>query len=118
MADGRHHGKGEHDQGDMAMPAVTRTGFVMIEAQLVLRGFETVFDSPAIALDPNQGLNNGSCRTPCREKCQISVRYGSADQQSAGPETWFRCAKLGRIEIRQLQIGPAIEARPFGPFAR
>jgi hypothetical protein len=35
----------------MTMPTVPGAGFVMVKAQFVLGGFETVFYGPAMALD-------------------------------------------------------------------
>src|SRR5665213_70855 len=49
MTDDSHHGEGEHDQRDMAVPAVPGTAFVVIEAEFVFGGFETVLDGPAMA---------------------------------------------------------------------
>jgi hypothetical protein len=46
ISDHGHHGKGEHDKRDVAMPAMPRAGFVMIEAEFVLGGHEAVFDRP------------------------------------------------------------------------
>jgi hypothetical protein len=31
MLDGSHHGKGEHDERDVTMPAVPGSGFVVVE---------------------------------------------------------------------------------------
>ena len=42
VSDCGQHGEGEHDQGDVAMPAVPGTGFVVVETEFVLGGFETV----------------------------------------------------------------------------
>jgi hypothetical protein len=44
MSDGGGHGEGQHDQGDVAMPAVPGAGFVVVEAELVLGGLEAVLD--------------------------------------------------------------------------
>ena len=35
MLDGSHHGKGEHDERDVTMPAVPGSGFVVVEPELV-----------------------------------------------------------------------------------
>src|SRR5580704_4726079 len=35
MLDGSHHGKGEHDERDVTMPAVPGFGFVVVEPELV-----------------------------------------------------------------------------------
>ena len=51
---GGHHGEGQHDQRGMAVPSMPGSGFVMIEAEFVLGGFEAVLDAPALALHPDQ----------------------------------------------------------------
>lgn len=51
MADGGHHGKGQHDEGDVTVPAVPGTRLVMIEAELVLRCLEAIFNRPPAAFD-------------------------------------------------------------------
>ena len=35
MADGGHHGEGEHDERDVAMPAMPGTGLIVVEAEFV-----------------------------------------------------------------------------------
>src|SRR4051812_39935948 len=57
MTDRRHHGKGQHDERDMAMPAVPGSGLVVIEAELGLGSLEAVLDGPAMAFDPDQRLD-------------------------------------------------------------
>ena len=37
MLDGSHHGKCERDERDVTMPAMPRSGFVVVEPDLVLR---------------------------------------------------------------------------------
>ena len=51
MPDNSHHCEGEHDQRDMTVPAMPGAGFVVIEAEFVLGGFETVLDGPTMAFD-------------------------------------------------------------------
>src|SRR5476649_1610531 len=51
MSDGGGHGEGQHDQSDVAMPAVPGAGLVVVEAEFVLGGLEAVFDGPAVAFD-------------------------------------------------------------------
>ena len=36
MLDGSHHGKYEHDERDVTMPAVPGSGFVVVEPELFL----------------------------------------------------------------------------------
>ena len=56
MLDGSHHGEGEHDERDVTMPAMPRSGFVVVEPELVLGCLEAVLDRPAMALDADQVL--------------------------------------------------------------
>ena len=49
MLDGSHHGKGEHDERDVTMPAVPGSGFVVVEPELVFGGLEAILDRPAMA---------------------------------------------------------------------
>ena len=51
MLDGSHHGEGEHDQRDVAVPAVPGSGLVVVEPELVFGCLEAVFDRPAVAFD-------------------------------------------------------------------
>ena len=48
MADDSHHGEGEHDEADMAAPAMPGASFVVIEAEFVLGSLKTILDSPAM----------------------------------------------------------------------
>ena len=54
MADRGHHGEGQHDERDVAVPTMPGTGLVVIEAEFVLGGFEAVLDRPAMAFDFRQ----------------------------------------------------------------
>lgn len=67
MADRCGHGEGEHDQRDMTVPAMPRPGFVVVEPQFVLGGFEAVLDCPSVALDPGEGFDGGSLWAPSCE---------------------------------------------------
>ena len=49
MADHRHHGEGEHHQGNVAVPAMPGSALVVIETKLVLRSLEAVLDRPPVA---------------------------------------------------------------------
>jgi hypothetical protein len=64
MTDDSHHGEGEHDERDMAVPAMPGAGLVVmavpampgaglvvIETELVLGSLEAVLDGAAAALD-------------------------------------------------------------------
>src|SRR5271155_261653 len=73
VLDGSHHGEGEHDERDVTMPAVPGSGFVVVEPELVFGCLEAVLDRPAMALDADQGLDRGPCRTPGGEVGEIAV---------------------------------------------
>ena len=86
VTDDRHHGEGEHDERDVAVPTMPRPGFVVVEAELVLGGLEAVLDRPAMAFDSDKGLDAGAGRAPCREEGEIAVADVTADQQATGPQ--------------------------------
>ena len=48
MTDDSHHGEGEHDERDMAVPAMPGARLVMIEAEFILGSLKTILDSPAM----------------------------------------------------------------------
>ena len=83
MADRRHHGKGEHDKRDVAIPSVPGSGLVVIEPERVLGGLETVLDRPATTLDPHQRLDRCSRRTPSGKKGEIAFGDTASDQSRA-----------------------------------
>ena len=56
-------------------------GLVVVKAELVLGGFETVFDGPAVALHCHQLFHGCANRTPCGEESEIAVGDVAADQQ-------------------------------------
>ena len=57
MLDGSHHGKYEHGERDMTMPAVPGSGFVVVEPELVLGSLKTVLDRPSVAFDADKCLD-------------------------------------------------------------
>src|SRR5436190_22075111 len=73
MLDGSHHGKGEHHERDVTMPAVPGSGFVVVEPELVFGCLEAILDRLAMALDADQGLDRSPCRTPGGEVGEIAV---------------------------------------------
>ena len=83
--DGRHHGEGEHDEGDVAMPTMPRAGLVMVEAQFVLGRFETIFNRPTMSLDRDEGFDACSSRTPGGEERQVAISDVAADQEASRP---------------------------------
>ena len=69
----------------MAMPAMPRSGFVVVEPELVLRGLEAVLDGPATAFDADQPLDGCPCRTPGGEVGEIAIADMTPDQQASCP---------------------------------
>ena len=60
MSDRGHHGEGEHHQGHMTVPAMPGSALVVIEPELVFRGFKAVLDRPSMAFDRDQRFNGCS----------------------------------------------------------
>ena len=108
MSDRRGHGEGQHDQGDMAMPAVPGAGLVVVEAELVLGGLETVLNGPAMAFDLDQGVDAGPGRSPGGEEGQVAIGNVAADQQAAGPEARCGLGVFAGVQIGQLVVGPVM----------
>src|ERR1700704_4662724 len=107
MADHRHHGEGEHHQGNVAMPPMPGSALVVIESELVFRGLKTV-------LDRHQRFD-GCCRwTPGGEEGEIAIGDMTTDQQTACPKTMTCAAKFFDLEIGQFEIAPIMQPRSFG----
>ena len=79
MTDGGHHGEGEHDQGDMPMPAMPGAALVVIEAEFVLGGLEAVLDGPAMAFHRDQLFRGRALGAPGGEECQSTIGNVAAD---------------------------------------
>ena len=114
MADRRHHGEGEHHQGDVAMPAMPGSALVVIEPELVFGGLKTVLDRPAMAFDRDQRFDGCSCRAPSGEEGEVTICDATTDQQTACPQTGICVVELAGIEIGQLEIAPIMQPRSFG----
>src|SRR3954452_24053362 len=84
-ADGGQHRKGQHDEGDVPMPAVPGTGLVVVEAEFVFGRLEAVLDRPAPSFDTDQRLDRGAGGAPGDEEGQGAIRDGAADQKASGP---------------------------------
>lgn len=117
MADDSHHGEGEHDERDMAVPAMPRARFVVIETEFVLGGFKTVLDGPAAAFDRYELFHGRALGTPRGEEGEVTVGDVAADQQTPRPLPREGAVVLDGIEIGQFEIGPVMQARTFGSFA-
>src|SRR5665213_644208 len=103
----------------MPVPAVPGSGLVVIEAELILGGLEAILDGPAMAFYRHQLCHGRSLRTPSGEEGKI-CRIGDAapDQQAARPWAGEGVAVFAGIEIGQFEIGPIVQPRTFGSFAR
>ena len=57
MSDRGHHGEGERHQGHVTVPAMPGSALVVIEPELVFRGFKAVLDRPSMAFGRDQRFN-------------------------------------------------------------
>src|ERR1700730_10190201 len=112
MADDSHHGEGERDEGDMAVPAMPGTGLVMIEAEFILGSLKTILDSPAMTFHRHQLWHRRALGTPSGEEGQITTGDVAADQEASCP---FPGKGVG-LEIGQFDVGPVVQTRPLGSF--
>src|SRR5664279_3110377 len=104
MADHRHHGEGEHHQGNVAMPPMPGSALVVIEPEFVFRGLKTVLDRPSMAFDRHQRFD-GCCRwAPGGEEGEIAIGDISTDQQTSRPKTMICAIKFFDLEIGQFEI--------------
>src|SRR6266852_5763322 len=114
MADRRHHGEGEHHQGNVAMPPMPRSALVVIEPELVFRGLKTVLDRPPMAFDRHQRFDGCSRWTPGGEEGEIAIGDMTTDQQTARPQTLICAVEFFDLEIGQFEITPIMQPRSFG----
>ena len=114
MLDGSHHGEGEHDERDVTMPAMPRSGFVVVEPELVFGCLEAILDRPAMALDADQCLDRSPCRTPGGEVGEIAVGDITPDQQASCPKDLVVMVGLLAFEIGQFEVAPVVQSRSFG----
>jgi hypothetical protein len=63
-------GEGEHSHGNVTMPAMPGSALVVIEAEFVFRGLETVLDRPPMAFDGDQRVKKA--RSPSAMRRRIS----------------------------------------------
>jgi len=117
MADGGHHGEGEHDERHVTVPAVPGPGFVVVEAQLGLGDLEAVLNRPALPFNLDQGLDASAGRAPSGEERVLAVADAAPDQQAARPRAAQRFVELVCIEVGQLQVGLIVEPRAFCTLA-
>src|SRR3954451_13383107 len=107
-ADRCQHGERQHHQRDVTMPAVPGAGFIMIKAEFVLAGLETVLDAPALPFHRHQRLDAGASRAPGGEVGTLAISQVAPDQQAAGPQSTLPAVVFAGIEIGQFQIRPVI----------
>ena len=106
MADESHYGEGEHDERDMAVPAMPGARFVVIETEFVLGGFKTVLDGPAAAFDRYELFHGRALGTPRGEEGEVAVGNVAADQQTPRPFPREGAVVFAGLEIGPFEIGP------------
>src|SRR4051794_29737785 len=99
------------------MPAVPRSGLVVIQAEFVLCRLEAVLDGPAVTFDGDQRRDGRASGTPRREKRQGAIADVTTDQQAAGPNLVFVAAMALGGQIGEFHIPPVVQARSFGSAA-
>ena len=104
VADRRHHSECQHDQADVAVPAVPGPALVVVEAKLVLGALEAVLDAPALPFNLDQRLNLCARRAPGGEERISAVGDVASNQQAACPQAdrvalVFVCFKVGQFEV-------------------
>ena len=117
MLDGSPHGKGEHDQRYMTMPAMPGPGFVVVEPEFVFGGLEAVLDRPAMPFDFDQRLDRSPCRTPSAEIGEIAVGDMTSDQQASRPQGVAFIVELFTLEIGEFEIAPIMQSWSLGSSA-
>ena len=80
MPDRSHHGKGEHHQGHVTVPAMPGSALVVIESEFVFRGFKAVLAGPSMAFARDQRLASCSCGTHGSEDGDTIIDVGAPDQ--------------------------------------
>lgn len=87
----------------------------MIKAQLVLCGFEAVFDRPSADFNPHLSLHGGVLRMPGGEERQIAIGDPAADQQASCPDPAEGGADILGVKVGQFEIGSVMEALSLCP---
>src|SRR3981081_3325369 len=80
MSDRGHHGEGEHHQGHVTVPAMPGSALVVIEPELVFRGFKAVLDRPSMAFDRHQRFDGRSRWAPGGEEGEVIIGDATTDQ--------------------------------------
>ena len=114
MADHRHHGEGEHHQGNVAMPPMPGSALVVIEPELVFRGLKTVLNRPPMAFDCHQRFDRCCRSAPGGEEGEIAIGDISTDQQTSRPKALIGAVKFFDLEIGLFEMAPIMQPRSFG----
>src|SRR5918993_5386152 len=117
VAHGGHHGKGEHDQRDVPVPAVPGAGLVVSKPKLGLGGLERVLDGPAPPFNGHEPAGRRAGRAPGREEGELAVGQAAADQKAAHPQPSPGGAIVAGSEIGQLAVSPVVEPLALGALA-
>src|ERR1700729_312948 len=100
------------------MPAMPRSGLVVVEPKFVLGSLEAILNRPTMAFDIDQCLNRRLRRAPGGEVGEIAVRDSAPDQQAAGPQATIVFVELFSFEISQFEIAPVMQPWALGSCAR
>src|SRR6185503_817520 len=117
MADDSHHRESEHDERDMPVPAMPGAGLVVIEAEFVLGGFETVLYSPTVALHRDELFQGRAFGAPSGEESKFAIGDIAADKKTSRPLAIEGAVVFSGVEISEFNIGPIVQTRPFGSLA-
>src|SRR6476469_3064064 len=115
MPDDSHHGEGEHDEGDMAVPAMPGAGLVMIEAEFILGSLKTILNSPTMTFHRDQLCHRRALGTPSGEEGQITTGDVATDQEASCPFPGAGVVVLAGLEIGQVDVGPVCRRGPLVP---
>src|SRR6201982_3696598 len=80
MSDRGHHGEGKHHQGHMTVPTMPGSALVVIEPELVFRGFKAVLDRPSMAFARHQRFNGCSSWAAGGEEAELIIGDATTDQ--------------------------------------
>src|SRR5258708_2380789 len=98
----------------MTMPAMPGSALVVIEPELVFRGFKTILDRPPMALDRDQRCDGCSRWTPGGKEGHVAVDDATTDQQTTCPQSLIYGVEFFDLEIGQFEITPIMQPRSFG----
>src|SRR3954451_6295806 len=118
MAHHGHHGKSQHRQRDVPMPAMPGPRLVVIEPKLGLRRLERILDRPAMPLNRHPSFDPSSGWAPGREERELAIRDAAPDQKPARPQTGLPFGVRAGIEVSQLAIRPVVQPLAFRTVPR